>query len=109
MLPLMEQAVLCDFIAEGHFGRHLRRMREVYAERLSVFLTAARERARGVVGDLGRRGRSADRGMAVRRASMRKSAARAAAAKEVEVTPLSRYARVGMAREGLQLGFAAVD
>lgn len=27
--PLLEQAVLCDFITEGHFGRHLRRMREV--------------------------------------------------------------------------------
>jgi GntR family transcriptional regulator/MocR family aminotransferase len=33
--PLLEQAVLCDFIAEGHFGRHLRRMRQIYAERLS--------------------------------------------------------------------------
>ncbi|HEX3530828.1 MAG TPA: low temperature requirement protein A, partial [Thermoanaerobaculia bacterium] len=30
-----EQAVLCDFITEGHFGRHVRRMREVYAERLA--------------------------------------------------------------------------
>src|SRR6202142_31216 len=27
--PLIEQAVLCDFITGGHFGRHLRRMREV--------------------------------------------------------------------------------
>jgi len=36
--PLLEQAVLCDFITEGHFSRHLRRMREVYAERLSTLL-----------------------------------------------------------------------
>ncbi len=42
--PLPEQAVLCDFITEGHFGRHLRRMREIYAERLSVLLEAAREK-----------------------------------------------------------------
>jgi GntR family transcriptional regulator/MocR family aminotransferase len=27
------QAVLCDFIEEGHFARHLRRMRELYAHR----------------------------------------------------------------------------
>lgn len=39
---MVAQAVLCDFITEGHFGRHLRRMREVYAERLGVLLTAAR-------------------------------------------------------------------
>src|SRR5207302_597183 len=25
--PLLEQAVLCDFITEGHFARHIRRMR----------------------------------------------------------------------------------
>src|SRR5260221_550339 len=39
--PLLEQVVLNDFITEGHFGRHLRRMREVYAERLSVLLEEA--------------------------------------------------------------------
>jgi DNA-binding transcriptional MocR family regulator len=34
----------------------------------------------------------------------------AAAAKQgVEVTPLSRYSHGGMVREGLQLGFAAMD
>lgn len=32
-----------------------------------------------------------------------------AAKREVEVTPLSRYSHGRMAREGLQLGFAAVD
>jgi GntR family transcriptional regulator / MocR family aminotransferase len=39
--PLLEQAVLADFIAEGHFGRHVRRMREVYAARLSILLEQA--------------------------------------------------------------------
>ena len=37
------------------------------------------------------------------------AAAEAAAARGVEVTPLSRYYRGGPEREGLQLGFAAVD
>ena len=46
---LIDQAVLCDFIAEGHFGRHLRRMRGVYAERLSVLLQSARERLAGLL------------------------------------------------------------
>jgi len=30
----INQAVLADFITEGHLGRYIRRMREVYAERL---------------------------------------------------------------------------
>jgi len=37
------------------------------------------------------------------------TAAKAAARCDVEVTPLSRYARGGVAKDGLQLGFAAVD
>jgi GntR family transcriptional regulator/MocR family aminotransferase len=106
--PLPEQAVLCDFITEGHFGRHLRRMREVYAERLSVLLECAQERLGGLldisaieaglqtVGWLGE-GMNGE------------SATRAAAARDVEVFPLSRYSRGKVAREGLQLGFAAVD
>jgi DNA-binding transcriptional MocR family regulator len=37
------------------------------------------------------------------------SAAKAAATRDVEVIPLSRYSRGRVAQEGLQLGFAAVD
>lgn len=40
---LLEQAVLADFMLEGHFTRHLRRMRTLYAERRSTFLEAARD------------------------------------------------------------------
>ncbi len=41
--PTLEQAVLADFIAEGHYSRHLRRMRVLYAERRAALLEAARE------------------------------------------------------------------
>jgi GntR family transcriptional regulator / MocR family aminotransferase len=41
--PILEQAVLADFMIEGHFTRHLRRMRTVYAERRSALLEAAHE------------------------------------------------------------------
>jgi GntR family transcriptional regulator / MocR family aminotransferase len=37
------------------------------------------------------------------------AAAQSAAKRGVEVTPLSRYSRGRMIREGLHLGFAAVD
>lgn len=41
--PILEQAVLTDFIVEGHFMRHLRRMRSLYAERRAVLLEATRD------------------------------------------------------------------
>jgi GntR family transcriptional regulator/MocR family aminotransferase len=59
--PVLDQAVLCDFITEGYFGNHVRRMREVYAERLNVLLRAAHERLSDVLDVSPRRGRAADR------------------------------------------------
>jgi GntR family transcriptional regulator/MocR family aminotransferase len=38
--PIFEQAVLADFITEGHFGRHIKRMRELYADRRTALVTA---------------------------------------------------------------------
>jgi GntR family transcriptional regulator/MocR family aminotransferase len=106
--PLLEQAVLCDFISEGHFARHIRRMREMYAERLTVLLDGAREKLSGVLEISGveaglqtvgwlRNGISATR------------AASAAEQHGVEVVPLSRYASGRVRRDGLVLGFAAVN
>jgi GntR family transcriptional regulator/MocR family aminotransferase len=43
----LDQAVLCDFITEGHFGRHLRRMRDLYASRLAVLIDASRQHLKG--------------------------------------------------------------
>lgn len=38
--PLLEQLALADFIAEGHFARHLRRMRQLYLERRNALMDA---------------------------------------------------------------------
>lgn len=40
--PQFDQAVLADFIGEGHFGRHIKRMRKLYSERLKVVLEELR-------------------------------------------------------------------
>jgi GntR family transcriptional regulator / MocR family aminotransferase len=37
------QAVLADFISEGHFARHIRRMRSIYAERRNVLIENLRD------------------------------------------------------------------
>jgi GntR family transcriptional regulator / MocR family aminotransferase len=39
--PIAEQAVLADFVTEGHFARHVRKMRELYANRQREFLRLA--------------------------------------------------------------------
>jgi GntR family transcriptional regulator/MocR family aminotransferase len=105
---LLDQAVLCDFIADGHFGRHLRRMREIYAERLGVLLREGRAHLEGLVeiSDI-EAGLQTVGWLANGMTDV--AAQRAAAARGVEVTPISRYARTPLAREGLHLGFAAVD
>jgi GntR family transcriptional regulator/MocR family aminotransferase len=47
--PVLEQFVLSEFIREGHFQVHLRRMRQIYAERLSVLMEQARSRLAGLL------------------------------------------------------------
>jgi GntR family transcriptional regulator / MocR family aminotransferase len=41
--PILYQSVMTDFIREGHFARHIRRMRMLYAERRSVLVEALRQ------------------------------------------------------------------
>jgi GntR family transcriptional regulator/MocR family aminotransferase len=106
--PLIDQAILCDFIREGHFARHVRRMRELYAQRLGVLVEAARARLQGLL-------EIADVEAGLRTVGWLQGgisaevAARAAAERNVEVVPLSRYAYGRTKRNGLVLGFAAVD
>jgi GntR family transcriptional regulator / MocR family aminotransferase len=41
--PSLEQLILTDLLREGHFERHLRRMRLVYAEKRAALLAALRQ------------------------------------------------------------------
>lgn len=106
--PLLGQAVLCDFISEGHFARHIRRMREVYAERLNVLLKAVREHLEGAV-EIS----NVEAGLQtigwLRGKIRAEDVALAAAKKNVEVVPLSRYAFGRTRGNGIVLGFAAVE
>ena len=46
---LLDQLILRDFIDQGHFARHLRVMRHVYAERLDTLISEAKQRLSGVI------------------------------------------------------------
>jgi GntR family transcriptional regulator/MocR family aminotransferase len=106
--PVLEQSVLCDFITEGHFGRHLRRMRQVYSERRSVLEEASRKYLSGLLEITGvEAGLQTAAWLCNGRSG--ETAALAAAKRRVEVTPLSEYWRGVNMREGLHLGFAAVS
>lgn len=106
--PLLEQFVLTDFIAEGHFGRHLRRMRQIYAERLSVLLAEARLRLSGLL-EIS----SVEAGLQTAGwlcgGLDGELAAAAAAKRNVDVTPMDRYSQGRMVPGGLQIGFASFD
>jgi GntR family transcriptional regulator/MocR family aminotransferase len=47
--PTPEQVVLTDFIAEGHFARHIRRMRSLYAARQAMLVEAATQELKGLL------------------------------------------------------------
>jgi GntR family transcriptional regulator/MocR family aminotransferase len=106
--PLLEQAILCDFISDGHFARHIRRMRELYAERLSVLLEAARDKLADAL-EIS----TVEAGLQtvgwLKRGIRAEGVAGLAAKRDLEVVPLSHYASGRSRREGIILGFAAVD
>lgn len=110
---IVPQMVLADFMAEGHFGRHIKRTREAYGERREALLGGI---ARVLDGEL--RCGPSDAGLDLcvhfRRKLDEQAVTAAALAAGVEVKPLSYYAsRVATpacaTTPGLLLGFAAVQ
>ena len=47
--PTMEQATLVDFITQGHFDRHVQRMRELYTERHAALIAHGRSELAGLM------------------------------------------------------------
>lgn len=106
-LPVLEQAVLTDFITEGHFARHIRRMRTLYAERQSVLIEAAARHLPGLL-SLNR----AEAGMHVvgwlPQGVDEQAVAAQLKAHKIEAPLLSGYAEEPLEQAGLVLGYAAI-
>jgi GntR family transcriptional regulator/MocR family aminotransferase len=104
--PTLEQAVVADFLAEGHFARHVRRMRTLYAERRDALLEALRPLVAEGLLELG----NCDAGMHVvgwlPGGVDDRAVSAALLARGVEATAVSRYCTEPPARGGLLLGFA---
>ncbi len=45
--PLLDQLVLAEFMSEGHYARHLRRMRQLYAQRRALLVELLDKRLAG--------------------------------------------------------------
>jgi GntR family transcriptional regulator/MocR family aminotransferase len=106
--PMLGQAVLCDFLTEGHFARHIRRMRQIYAERLAILLESAKQQLSGAL-EIS----SVEAGLQtvgwLPKGVDAERVAKAAEAQGVEVVPLRRYAWGKSPGNGLIFGFAAFD
>ncbi|MCC6650987.1 MAG: PLP-dependent aminotransferase family protein [Candidatus Eisenbacteria bacterium] len=106
--PGLAQAVVADFMNEGHFARHIRRMRTLYASRLDALRSAIREHASDVL-----QMQESQGGMSrVVRLPADVDDARAAARllrSGLQALPLSEYSMGEPVPPAFVLGFTGVD
>ncbi|MCO5396836.1 PLP-dependent aminotransferase family protein [Ralstonia soli] len=106
---ILTQAVLADFIAEGHFVSHIRRMRGVYAQRREALLASiANEFGEALPVHDGASGLHLVLGLPAGTDDV--AVANRALANDVVTRPLSRYYQDETRREpGLLLGYGHVE
>jgi GntR family transcriptional regulator / MocR family aminotransferase len=104
--PTFSQALVADFIREGHFSRHMRRMRSLYGERRNQLIESLRnELPSGIELAGGRAGLQ----LAVTLDGFEDvEIAERGARQELWLSPLSPCYAGGGARQGLILGFGSV-
>ena len=106
--PIIDQMVVTDFIREGHFARHIRRMRSLYAERQAILVEAARRDLKGLL-----EVQPSAAGMHLvgwlPEGVDDKIASEKAAEFGVETRPLSSFAIEEDGRNGLLLGYSAYN
>lgn len=104
----LDQAILCDFIDEGHLGRHLRRMRNLYAGRLEALKEGGRRYLSGLL-DISEAAAGLYTVAYLRNRMTSRQAEAAAAARNIETRALDRFTLQRPDPRGLLLGFAAFD
>ncbi len=106
-VPSNPQAVVADFLEEGHFATHLRRMRRLYAERHDALLAAARRRLSRLLEVVPTGTGLHTVGLLAPGLDEDEAAARAWR-RGITVVPLGRFALTPLAERGLVLGFSGV-
>lgn len=105
---LIDQAILTQFIVDGHFVRHVRRMRTLYEERQQTLIAECKKNLAGLL-DVKR----ADAGMHVvgwlPEGVSDKAISRKGAEQNLKLAPISAYSGKKMPRGGLILGYTAFE
>jgi GntR family transcriptional regulator/MocR family aminotransferase len=104
----VDQAVLGDFIADGHLGRHLRRMRDLYASRLAALIDVGKRYLKGLL-EISDVRAGLYTAAFLKNGMTSRQAEKAAATHDVEVVAIDRYTLKSPDPKGVLLGFAAFD
>jgi GntR family transcriptional regulator/MocR family aminotransferase len=105
--PTLYQLALTDFLCDGHFGRHVRRMRAIYQGRRDALVEAIRHRLDGILAIV-----NSDAGMHLTAwlpaGIDDRDVVRHAAMRGINATALSSCYAGKPARPGLVLGFGSI-
>ncbi|MFZ0546629.1 MAG: PLP-dependent aminotransferase family protein [Candidatus Promineifilaceae bacterium] len=100
--PILEQAVLAEFVEEGHFTRHLRKMRRLYAERREALLEATRKLPLEII--------SPEAGLHcvgwLPAGMSDRALVQQAASHGVDLVPVANFSMEPMERKGILLGYS---
>ncbi len=106
--PLLEQAILAEFISEGHFARHIRRMRTLYEWRQEILVSECEKQLSGLL-----EVKKADAGMHLvgwlPEGVDDQLIAEKASKIGLKISPISSYSQTKMPRGGFVLGYTAFD
>jgi GntR family transcriptional regulator/MocR family aminotransferase len=106
--PGVDQAVLAEFISEGHLERHIRATLRAYRERQETLVDAIQREGNGLL-------EASPTGIGMylvawlKRGVDDQAAAKAAATHGVDVIPLSAFSIMPLQRRGLVLGYSAYE
>lgn len=106
--PILEQLLMTEFIQEGHFAKHIRRIRELYEQRQCYLVEAARVHLGGLMDVRPNAAGMHLIGWLPDHVNDR-DAALAAAAVNIDARPVSRHILRTPRPPGLLLGYAALD
>ena len=105
--PYLSQAVMADFMREGHFERHIRRMRSIYQTRRELFVDLLQRECAGLL-DV----EAPDAGMNLiawlPTGTSDRKISQALRATGLETLPLSSCVMQRRLRPGLLLGFSGI-
>src|SRR6266704_4504278 len=106
--PALDQAILTEFINEGHFGHHVRKMRQVYSDRSQLLTEEANRRLSGLL-DV-EHAQSGMRTVAwIKTRVPEMVLTRRAEHLGLEVVPISSYGSKYEQKPALMLGFAGCN